>query len=392
MRARYWAVVVGVSLIVTAHIVFLASMHAGARQATIALPPPTPEKMMEEEKQAAIGSHRAVHRHPPPPVSATHTLRRRTPAIVVEQRACPKFTGGPEALILMLLAAGPSSYATRDPATCHPVFRDTYPSILQHRVRGKRDLARWRAGDVLILPEQASCPAALLAKGVKVYIWLLGAVGPGLIAKKKAQGCKFLAHSFWLSTAYAASDGLRLPPTSVIRPYFAPAMVALARSDAQARLRADPAAARVRSDVVLLNHDLSRRAKEKLGGVCARLTCTMVVGFTREQLVDLFRSAKVIVGWCMRGAEKTVVEAALFGVHVVTSTSCMNDADARDFPVPASHRAADAAALPGVVDRAVARFEADRGAFEPLRRLYFSLDEESMADEVRRWMAAEGLL
>ena len=80
----------------------------------------------------------------------------------------------------MLLAAGAASYSTRDTAACHPVFLDTYPAVRGHRVRGKHDLDRWRAGDVLILPEQASCPTDLLQRGVRAYIWLLGAVGPGL--------------------------------------------------------------------------------------------------------------------------------------------------------------------------------------------------------------------
>ena len=304
----------------------------------------------------------------------------------------------------MLLAAGSSSYSTRDTAACHPIFRETYPAILHggHRVRSKHDLPQWRAGDVLVLPEQASCPTELLERGVRVYIWLLGAVGPGVISKKKALGCKFIAHTHWLATAYASRDGLRLPPTSVVRPYFSPKLISLARVAA-----ADAAFDRVngnplnRRNVVLLNHDLSRRAKAALKGICegehasktppGGLECIEVVGYKRDALPALYRSAKVIVGWCMRGAEKTVIEAALFGVHLVTSTDCMNDSDARDFPVPASHRAADERALPAVVARAVEHYAADHAAFEPLRQLYFGIGAESMAGEVQRWLCAEGL-
>ena len=59
----------------------------------------------------------------------------------------------------------------------------------------------------------------------------------------------------------------------------------------------------------------------------------VVKGYKRSELPKLFRSAKVVVDWCMRGSERMPIEAVLNGALLLTS-NCQSATDRRDYPLP----------------------------------------------------------
>jgi len=57
----------------------------------------------------------------------------------------------------------------------------------------------------------------------------------------------------------------------------------------------------------------------------------------KEELMDLMLQAKVVLDWCMRGTERTPIEASLYGAVVLTN-DCDTGGDAVDFPLDGVHR------------------------------------------------------
>jgi hypothetical protein len=230
------------------------------------------------------------------------------------------FGGGSEALVQLALAFHTLHPTTtyfggqrRDP---HTVFTTEYPNMT---AIPWNTLDQLKPGDVYVIPEVLACPKALVARGVRVYVWQLGAITGN--ARRSAEGCRHLSHNFYLSHSHEVD----VPSTHVIRPFITPSIVRHANDSIWTR-----------ENLVLVDNDTPPRI---INEVKQRIShsegaeAIVVSGFKRSELPSLYRRAKVVVDWCMRGTERMPIEASVNGALLLTS-ECQSATDRRDFPLP----------------------------------------------------------
>jgi hypothetical protein len=289
-------------------------------------------------------------------------------------------TGGPEALIQLALAFNTwmptrtfiTHQSKRSEENIEQWFGLGYPEIAGVQTIHENKLKK---GDILIIPEICSCPKNLIDKGVKVYIWLLSVKDT---AGGLAAGCKYISHTHFLAKA----DGFSVPRSQVALPY-------LGRN----KVHFGPVNNEKREDLILANPDHNKHTDaEQLAKYCEQREkpCKVVKlkGFTRDQLVDLYKKAKVIVTSCLNGAERSVLEAVTYGAIMVTNY-CDNGADNRDFPIPRDHLYKDAInkeEIGQVVERLLSDFENQQAKQENLRSLYRSYGPKSLIEDTKRFI------
>mmetsp|Transcript_475 Transcript_475/g.1111 ORF Transcript_475/g.1111 Transcript_475/m.1111 type:complete len:397 (+) Transcript_475:97-1287(+) len=251
----------------------------------------------------------------------------------------------------------------------HPQFKAEYHDTNSIPLARRSDL---KAGDILIIPEIFLCPDDLLARGVEVYMWILGANEKALASISRSC-CEILSHNYWLSQHL----GVNISATSVLRPYITPSLVAHAQ-----------ASVNTKEDVVLIDNDSPARIIHEVKSICHEISCTaiLVKGFTRKELSVLYKRAKVVIDWCMRGNERMPIEAVLNGA-LLLSSDCESIQDKRDFPVPernimpASLTNSDAAAETGAgstlhsslktaLERLIKNYHSEFASYEPMRVLH----------------------
>ena len=134
-----------------------------------------------------------------------------------------------------------------------------------------------------------------------MFIWQLGAWSPDKNKANGAAGCKFISHNFWLSH----SLNVDVPTSHVLRPYITPSLLK----------QADPSQGS-RDDLVLIDNDTPTPIVHQIERACAahKYKAMVVKGIRRSDLPKIYRKAKVVIDWCMRGSERMPIEAALHGV------------------------------------------------------------------------------
>jgi len=326
------------------------------------------------------------------------------PKVVVQQHL-RTITGAPEALIQLALAfhswIPDNTYMVSDEGSLESIYTskwlENYPALAE--VQKMHGLDGLVAGDIHIIPEVQECPDDLISRGVHVYIWMLGARDKQAIEDFKRKGCKFLSHNFWLSHNIGVDIGQQF----VLRPYISPNKIPkyLPNNDR-------------RENLILVNGDdvvMANVNDDTIRPVMAHCENTgdceviFLKGFTREELMDLYQRAKVIIAMCMRGCERAPIEAALSGVALVTN-NCQTGSDKRDMPIPehllvntnnTSGQPVELFTTPGAVkwDQPssitvskwiMENFETAQAEFNELRKLYLLIGPESLAHETKVFM------
>lgn len=253
----------------------------------------------------------------------------------------------------------------------HPQFIFEYPPLASVPLGVVDDMI---ADDILILPEIWPCPEELVAKGIKVYMWVLGATPEAM--KLSTSSCSILSHNFWLSRNF----GVSVPATSILRPYITPSLLPQSPIDLSKK-----------EDLILIDNDSPQDIVDSVLDFCDMFTCTAIVlrGFTREQLLPLYGRAKVVIDWCMRGTERMPVEAVLHGALLVSS-ACQCVQDRQDFPIPQRNIiTSDGMSLdllPGVLERVLLHYHDEYADYEQMRELYGRVvTSMSLQDEVLSW-------
>lgn len=265
----------------------------------------------------------------------------------------------------------------------HPQFQADYPDSAFIPLAHTADL---RSGDIFILPEIFPCPQDLVARGVDVYIWVLAADNVSqIIPALSRSNCSMLSHNFWLSHAL----GVNLPAKSILRPYITPSLLPPAQIPLDLTLK---------ENLILIDNDTPAHVVEKVVSTCVRLSCRAVVvrGFTRPQLLVVYRKAKIVIDWCMRGNERMPIEAVLHGALLVSS-ACGSVQDRRDFPMPSSNilpaPRAGADPLPlleATIERLLTTYHEEHVAYEAMRALHgVEISDKSLLTQARAWYVSK---
>lgn len=320
-----------------------------------------------------------------PPASCPFRLLVQTAA----QFAFGHGTGGPECLVNLAIALaanlphGCTSIFTGN--ELHGALRPDYPDFgaLQQRGVEGHEEALLRRGDMLILPEIDECPAHLVNRGVRVWIYQLG-TSPA--CHRLRQGCRFFVHNSWLSNQF----GVNVTRQMVVRPPMNPTHIA------ERHKYALPPERRV-NRVLINGHDLPAHALEAIQTACRRVaqsgratdvSCEVPHGHSKPKLRTLMGESKVVIAWCMRGTERLPIEAAVYGAVMLTN-DCAVGSDPRDFPLPEHHRLPTAEALAETMASLLSSESAHRLAFQqqqPLRELYLGIGPRSMAKEAAAFL------
>jgi len=302
-----------------------------------------------------------------------------TGARVIVNSHAGYLTGGPEALVQLTVALQGCADVAIIPVPLHAFFVQHYPPIAKVPHVAEAKLA---SGDIYIIPEVQGCDPGLVKRGVKVFIWLLGEVEPEKIAAERSKGCVWITHVWWLGHAL----GTDLVRQQLIRPYVTSIKVG------NSTVADQPSG---RSDLVLIDNDTPGHVVKAVQDTCKDGLCEAVLvnGFAPDALVKLLARAKIVVDWCMRGAERLPLEATLHGAVLVTS-SCQVARDQRDFPLPERNVLSFPERIPGAIRRILRDFEQEHADMQPMRDLYRSIGPASMHDEacafVRFASGAEG--
>jgi len=302
----------------------------------------------------------------------------RQPKVAVQQVLYFQ-TGGPEALLQLTMAF--HSWMPNDTYMLYHDFShltpwlETYPEL--EEVSQMADTDELVSGDIFIIPE-IDCPAHLVARGVHVYRWMLGALSFEANQKSKEAGCKDLSHNFWLSQ----NLGLNVEKDFVLRPYISP-------NKKPSHLPSNEK----RENLILVNGDDNPtvphiKSVQEYCEATGDCQIQILKGFTRVELMDLYQRAKVILAMCMRGCERTPIEAVLSGVVMVTDY-CHTGKDERDVPVPSSliigHPGNDLSPVE-IVKSVLTDFETAQAESNAMRELYLGLGPETLAEETKHFM------
>ena len=349
------------------------------------------------------------------PRNSPTTLGR---VIVVDSRWFGDPPGGVEAMIQLSIALAAAT--SRDEVfvsgygglSYNEKWKRAYGDKLVTKVRAISDLKR---GDIVFFNEGMGCShgPANVPEGVFVYIYLLAAY----------RGCKdakmhFISHNHYLLNF----ENLHLPKERLIHPYLNENFTYMAhlrglQHDGSISFNKMRYKSKKRN-LILVDDDVPESVKrmivmaaESSGGKALVLT-----GLNNEQLIDAYESAKMATDWCMRGSERCMLEASLFGA-LVTTNRCETGSDFQDLPIPAKfiYNHTDDSALHSdakneelynsssplyqrlladlmhVVSHGFSNYWDLVDDYEPLRRSILSHNPSSMVRESVRFLSSHGL-
>jgi len=149
----------------------------------------------------------------------------------------------------------------------------------------------------------------------------------------------------------------------------------------------------VREDLILANNDHNNHHHvEQLKVYCEKhekpCKFVKVIGFSIDQLIELYQKAKVIVTSCLNGAERSVLKAITYGVILLTNY-CDNGKDNQDFPLPREHLFEDSTSkeeISQVAERMLSDFENEQAKLENLHNLYKSYGPKSLMEDTKRFL------
>ena len=295
-------------------------------------------------------------------------------------------TGGPEALVQLALALESlcpnSTYLTVRPT--NPRLQREYPGLAS---LPKLDYNSFRRGDLYVTPEHIACDRQLGAKGVRQVVYMLSVKARRRNYQSIRAGCRLVSHNYW--GAEHTSAGLVLPREWIVRPYISPSI--RSRCLARSAAAADEGAFAPRRDLVLIDHDVpseveaaARAACDAHGYECVRVGSTTgavdadATRRSREEVLGLLEAAKVVVDWCLVGAERL-------------TSACKAGLETRDFPLPRRNVLNAPANLTAAIPRVVQGFAREQRGATRVANLYGALDAASMRTEASTFLGAAGL-
>jgi len=290
----------------------------------------------------------------------------------------------------MLPQAQTDAAATeRKLVTLHSSFKEEYKVESIPVVSKEDNLAR---GDVLVLPEDAPCPTALVEKNVTVVHWLLhqNKTNNSTLLEAQKGGCKIASANFAIA-AHANSvlgkDGPIIYAESILRPYLPPTLVKKQDDAAMQEKKDNNVVVADTSDESELLPTLEEECKaESLGCTASRVT-------TAEEARGVGQSATAVV---VKGCEPEVMVAApsfrlalemtLQGsILVVVLCEEADGEDWRDLPIPQRNiiKNFKESAKP-VLERIISNYTEEFKEYAEFRELYgMELNETTLAWEAK---------
>jgi hypothetical protein len=222
------------------------------------------------------------------------------------------------------------------------VFVSGYQGLVYHekwkRAYGKKLITQVKTipnlekGDIIIFNEGMACEHfGSVPEGVFVYVYLLAAY-----RGCKKDGLHYIAHNHFLLNF----ETLRMTKERLVHPYLNENFTQMAHQRGLlhdgALLYSKMRHRGKKRNLILVDDDVPESVKrifkhvaESLGGESLVLT-----GLKHDELLEAYESAKMVTDWCMRGSERCVLEASLFGA-LVTVNNCDVAKDFYDLPIPA---------------------------------------------------------
>lgn len=315
----------------------LAQVRAVANNVNVSAfaPIPVPEVPRPAAPMPAESSPVAAPSLPPPcPATEPGALNRtrdfatkRNHVVMVVMD--PGFTGGPEALLQLLLAFRDAGFNVQSQGRPHEAHAKTYnvvPGVDWPVFDGHDHL---KPGDVYIFPEVQYCPSALAQRGVRTFCYELAAADYG----RPSRECGRIGHSIFTARYYSAAFAGIMPPYMS----FSVSDVALAAFPPNAT--ADAISAKKRN-LVLVDRDAcldSGALHAALVGEFSDVEVLIARGFSREQLNAHMTEAKVVIDTCMPGVERVPIEGVLFHAVAIIGDQA-NGNEWLDFPLPSEFR------------------------------------------------------
>jgi hypothetical protein len=235
-------------------------------------------------------------------------------------------------------------------------------------------------GDVLIVPEIVQCPTNLIEKGVKVFIWQLQVPrGDGRIKSNVATGCHYLSHNFY---SMSIVMDVRVPRSHILIPYIR-----------REKAYFGPIKNDQREDIILFNHihpGQNNATYTKVHTYCkteSKCQVILLENFSVQEINDLYQRAKIIIGECLLGSERSIIEAVLAGVIFVTG-ECGNGIDFRDFPIPHEHKLSNHVSSIDLIRRIMGNFQEEQKKLVAFRSLYKRYSHETLVEDTKRFLRA----
>lgn len=317
-------------------------------------------------------------------LNALELFDAHAPRVAVYQ-ICKVDSGGPEALVQ--LATAFHSWMPFRTFVIHHNKVSKYHgqdwTVRGYKSFGSIDMLQMtdlRKGDVLIVPEIISCPTDLVGKGVKVFIWQLQVPrGDGRIKSNIANGCHYLSHNFYsMSTVTEIS----VPRSHILIPYMRPdkAYFGPIKNDK-------------RENIILFNHihpGQNNDTYTKIQSYCtteSRCKVILLENFSVQEVNDLYQKAKIIIGECLLGSERSIIEAVLAGVIFVTR-DCGNGIDFRDFPIPQEHKLSNHVSSIELIRQIMGDFQEEQEKLVGFRSLYKHYSHETLVEDTKRFLRA----
>lgn len=316
-----------------------------------------------------------------------------TPSRVIIHQRWESLAGGAEALLQLALAFHSwmpnGTYVqglTVSTETADQWF-DWYPEIRALKAVDPNkalmaDVSAMLNGDIYIIPEVYPCPTDLVKMGVNVFIWKLGSVhnrGHDTLAGQRRyiqDGCKYLSHDHFLTSV----EELKISEDKILLPYMSPpkshSKIVVSNVN--------------RKRLIIVNgHDPSSQNGDQVKRYCSTGAhkCKVIVleGFNTTELLDLYQTAMIVVGFCMRGSERSPIEAALAGA-VLVSNECLAGQDEYDFPIPRENIVNETNPVEKVMERIMNNFDEEQDKMRDMRALYHHIGPATLATQTQNFM------
>jgi len=315
-------------------------------------------------------------------LNALELFDSHAPRVAVYQM-CKVDSGGPEALVQL--------------ATAYHSWMPYRTFVIHHNKLSKYHGKDWtergyksfgsiemfqmtdlRKGDVLIAPEIIHCPTDLIQKGVKVFIWQLQVPrGDGRIKSNVAKGCQYLSHNFH---SLSVVPDIHVPRSRILIPYIR-----------REKAYFGPMQNALRENIILFNHihpgqnNVTYTKVHEYCKVESKCQVILLENFSVQEINDLYQRAKIIIGECLLGSERSIIEAVLAGVVFVTG-ECGNGLDFRDFPIPQEHKFSHHhVSIVDVIRRIMENFNDEQLKLAGFRSLYKRYSHETLVEDTKRF-------
>lgn len=290
-------------------------------------------------------------------------------SILVEGHGFGSLSGGIEAMIQLSIALAEATYpkpqvyitinyihdpkVNKSQIVYHERYIKLYGDKLIYQTKAVEDM---KPKDIYIVSEFFGCRG--IPQGASRYIYLLANGSHyGMYCIEKSN--KYLSHNKYLSQIYIKNSQedyhVRIPMQRILTPYISTTFVEEALSYGglstktglinyhEWSLKDEKLNQHGRNNVVLIDGDVPGAVLDIIKSTASNLfihsqgvEVIVLQNFNRTELMSLYKRAKVIVDWCMPGSERCPLEAALYGVLLITN-HCKNGQIFEDYPIPSKY-------------------------------------------------------